>query len=159
MLQNKSQFLHSLSLLDRLTEAITAKIPVLKQQNSYEVTKIIANIRTNIINLLNTKQTCFNDIEGYNESGESILNYGISNYYHYHEAAKQKLFCQLLKKKIEIFEPRLKNVQIFYNDTNNDATSTVYFQIEALLQIEPTPKTIIFNSILEPNSHHYSISG
>ena len=54
------------------------------------------------------------------------------------------------------FEPRLRNVAVRL-DTGPETGRTLHFRIEALLQVEPQPAPLTFDTCLDINNGTYSI--
>ncbi len=64
-----------------------------------------------------------------------------------------------LEKTVAIFEPRLKEVRVTLVDAPGHASRVVHFQIEGMLQMDPSPEHVSFDTTLQLSSGEYQIRG
>jgi type VI secretion system protein ImpF len=57
-----------------------------------------------------------------------------------------------------MFEPRLSSVSVTA-EPRNELDPTLKFRVEALLEIEPAPESITFDTVLEGDSGKFSVTG
>jgi type VI secretion system protein ImpF len=62
-----------------------------------------------------------------------------------------------VKRTIETFEPRLKDVRV-HIDEAEEGERQLHFTIEAMLQMEPEPERIVFDTVMKLSSGDFSVS-
>jgi type VI secretion system protein ImpF len=94
------------------------------------------------------------------ELTRSLLNYGLPDISSMSvQSASDHQRLQLgLAETIELFEPRLTEVEVFLEPVSLK-TRTLRFRIEAMLMVDPAPEQIRFDTVLELSSGEYSVKG
>ena len=64
-----------------------------------------------------------------------------------------------LEKTVAIFEPRLQEVRVSLVDSPGQNSRVVHFQIEGMLQMDPSPEQVSFDTTLQLSSGEYQIRG
>ena len=145
------------SLLDRLIdhEPGIAREPV--QNRLTDFRQLMAYVRRDIENLLNTKNFSFlMDIE-YRELQSSLFTYGLPDFTAQNPkstSVKDQL-RQEVEKAIARFEPRLTNVVVM-NETNTEER-TLGFKISGLLIADPAPEPVTFDTHFDINRGEYVV--
>ena len=111
--------------------------------------------------LLNTRWRCVSWPPNLDELDLSLLNYGIPDCTgtNLGVAANQEEFRRILQQVIERFEPRLRNVRVKLISGDLAVDRTLRFRIDAVLQADPAPEPVTFQSSLEPNSGAIEVKG
>jgi type VI secretion system protein ImpF len=68
-------------------------------------------------------------------------------------------FRRSLQDAIRRFEPRFVHFTVTLRDDGDRLDRTLRFRIDALMQAEPAPEPMSFDSDLEPTSHAFSVRG
>jgi len=69
---------------------------------------------------------------------------------------EQKRMTTAIEEALRIFEPRFMNLKVTLEPVEN-VDRQLKFRIEAMLDIEPTPEPIVFDSILEPGGGGFEV--
>ena len=89
--------------------------------------------------MLNTRcDDSLDDVDGFNELRCSLLTYGTRDFSSYDPSTEQdiNLICAMLKKLVNDFEPRLKNVNVWLEETQSLEKSKIqdlHFRLDAYL--------------------------
>jgi type VI secretion system protein ImpF len=119
------------------------------------------SVRRDLENLLNTRVRCLMPPEQCKELKQSLVNYGIpditgSDLGSSHDRDE---FCRVLQNVIRQYEPRFKTVKVTPISSADPQDRTFRFRIDALLQAEPAPEPIIFDSQLRPGTEEFAVKG
>jgi type VI secretion system protein ImpF len=147
----------TLSILDRLIDEEPDKkidSPISQQQ---QLLNLRASICRDLEMLLNAKPSQLSWPKVWLELNTSLFAYGIPDIVSLSldNAEAKKQFCRELSDIIKRFETRLKNTTVHLIENYDEGDRVIHLRIQGLLLIEPTPETIIFDSILEPNSNNF----
>lgn len=118
------------------------------------------SVRRDLQNLLNTRVRCVPWPPGLTEVKQSLVNYGIPDL----SAAslgsdkERQEFCQVLKSIILQYERRLRRLDVHLTEAET-SDRTLRFQIEAVLQVEPAPEPITFDSSLSLSTGAFEVKG
>src|SRR5580692_4342073 len=162
MARSDSDLTVSLSLLDRLIdrEPKAQTDPAVSRPQSVRLLK--ASLRRDLEWLLNTRRNPEAAPESMNELSQSLYNYGLPDF-----AAlsinspkdRDRLLLEL-ENTVALFEPRLRDIRVSLLDESTGGYSrTVHFQIEGLLQMDPAPEQVSFDTVLQLSSGEYQIKG
>jgi type VI secretion system protein ImpF len=152
----------SLSLLDRLIdrEPKAKTDPAVSRPQSVRLLK--AALRRDLEWLLNTRRNPEAAPESMNELSQSLYNYGLPDFAALRISSpkdRDRLLLEL-ENTVALFEPRLKDIRVAMVDQETGGYSrTIHFQIEAMLQMEPVPEQVSFDTILQLSSGEYQIRG
>jgi type VI secretion system protein ImpF len=109
--------------------------------------------------LLNTRREGIDD--GTGEDGElarSVINYGLPDFtsLSVNGMTDRRFIVQSLEEAIARFEPRLEQVAVkLENPRAHD--HRFRFRIDALLRVEPALEPVVFDAVLELNTHQYRV--
>jgi type VI secretion system protein ImpF len=110
--------------------------------------------------LLNTKRREEEVPEQFTETNRSLLTYGLPDFSSYglnSEAAQSRL-RRAIEATIRRFEPRLENVNVALEKTQ-DTDRALRFRVNAFLRVEPAPEPISFETLLQPESGQFVVVG
>ncbi len=147
----------TLSIFDRLS----SERHLVPEWEQGTVTELIATVERDLQNLLNTRKAVMNLSSHHDELHLSLLDYGIPDLTVINiNSSKQKDdFANALKKAIEHYEPRLKKVEVELLDTGNNIELILSFRITAVLQADPKPIPVVFDSSLLSHSRLFNVKG
>lgn len=151
-----------LSVLDRLIDTDPTnrrEVPLTRAQS---VRELKAALRRDLEWLLNTRR-CIQQPdapEGVNlELTESVYDFGVPDFTSLSldsDRDRQQL-TRLIEDAVATFEPRLQGVRIVQQTTEKHRA--LRFVIEGMLQIEPSPELVSFDTFVELGSGECRVKG
>ncbi len=150
----------TLSVLDRLIDRDpkrNAEAPLTRAQSVYELK---AAIKRDLQWLLNTRRTIELAPESARETARSLYHYGLSDISS-RSLLSSKDHSDLVRDMeatLAIFEPRLKHAKVRMEIVEG-GLQRLRFIIEGLLDMDPTPEAVRFDTMLEPSKGEYQIIG
>lgn len=148
------------SLLDRLLDAaprVKVEAPLSPKESR---TILLAGLRRDLENLLNTRRVSEEAVEELSEVKRSVYNYGLpditsmsSNYLH-----DPQSLAHAIEEAVTIFEPRLTSVSVSILPSP-EANRVLRIVIEGMLQVDPAPERVVFDGSLELISGEYQLLG
>jgi type VI secretion system protein ImpF len=105
-------------------------------------------VRRDLENLLNTRIRCVPYRPELKELKQSLVNYGIPDLTGLSLGGpkEREEFRRTIQSVIRQFEPRLKKLEVRTIDQADSVERTIRLHIEAVLQAEPAPEPIAFDS-------------
>lgn len=149
------------SLLERLIDRdplTRAEKPVARAQ-SIRLLKI--SLRRDLEWLLNTRRIAEPAPESFAELNQSLYHYGLPDFTTLSVSSPRDRgkLLRVLEATVALFEPRLKDVKVTLADAPTQGSRALRFQIEGLLQMDPAPEHISFDTVLQMTSGEYKIEG
>ena len=149
-----------LSVLDRLLEddesAGRAGTPW-----SRSVARLKASLLRDLEWLLNTRQTIEPAGPSHPEVQRSVHHFGLPDLTSL-SAGSHEVRRRLLREvedAIQLFEPRLSRVRVVSAEDAPAGGREVRFVVEGLLQMDPEPERVTFDTVLEPASGTFRVNG
>jgi type VI secretion system protein ImpF len=151
----------TVSLLDRLIDLkpnVSEDPPASRSQS---IRQLKASVRRDLEWLLNTHQNPDRAPETYEELSRSLYNYGLPDVTSMglHSPRDRQRLLRLIEQTVQIFEPRLVGVHVRALENPGLGPAVLRFQIEALLEMDPAPERILFDTVLQLNSGEYQVKG
>lgn len=149
------------SLLERLIDRDPlsgAETPVSRAQ-SIRLLKI--SLRRDLEWLLNTRRIAEPAPESFPELNQSLYHYGLPDFaaFSVNSSRDRANLLRILESTVALFEPRLKDVKVTLVNAPTEGSRALRFQIEGLLQMDPAPEHISFDTVLQLTSGEYRIEG
>ena len=144
------------SVLNRL---IDVSLGDTDRRTWYSVADLIAAVRSDLEDLLNTRQAIADLDLDYKNLADSILNYGVPDPTRFalETPTGRRRLASCLMAVIGCFEPRLKNVFVEPIVTNrDDKFRELRFRVSGRLAVESAPQ-VVFESTLHVPSGQYRI--
>lgn len=117
----------------------------------FSVEDLVASVRRDVEDLLNTRQNQDRTIDGFPLLAGSVYRFGLPEMVSMRASSpedRQKI-GRVLEKVISQHEPRLSNIKaVLVGDTKDTKHGTVNFRIEARLRLDPAPE-VVFETLLE----------
>jgi len=139
------------SILDRLIDLNpkTTKDPPLTWAES--VAGLKASVLRDIEWLLNTRRLCLSDEEVPEGLRHSLYNYGLTDITSLSAEAPDTSarLVRNMQEAIELFEPRLSGVKVVLVPSEEPGRQRLHFVIEGMLEMDPSPEKVVFDSVLE----------
>ena len=137
------------SVLDRLLddEPENAREAPLTASRVMELLR--RSIQRDLENFLNTRRRC----DEFSERFEATLvGYGIPDLVgtDLTTSKKQKRFLRELEQQIVLHEPRFRSIRLRPQEGASVIDRSLQFRIDAVMEAEPAPESIVLNSSIEP---------
>ena len=88
---------------------------------------------------------------------EARFQVGDDDYFLY--ARFGQYLARIIEQTLAVFEPRLKKVKVAQLESTSGAQHVLRFQIEGLLDMDPAPELISFDTVLQLSSGEYQVKG
>ena len=148
----------TLSLLDRLIDQEPDRNLEPPMTRAQSLRELRAALRRDLEWLLNTRCAIEEPPESLREVERSVYNYGVhdTSSLYLRSPKDQEFLAKSIKTAINFFEPRLQAVNVSIEPTT-DEVHGIHFSIEGLLQMDPAPEPVFFDTLLEPTSGEYKV--
>jgi type VI secretion system protein ImpF len=149
------------SVLDRLLdfEPRLGGDPPLSWSDSVE--RLRQSVRRDIEWLLNTRRIAEPAPAHFPEVRASVYHFGLPDITSLSRDSSET--PETLRRQIEecvrLFEPRLSSVQVTIRESYSDVRQRLFFTVHALLEMEPNPERVMFDTVLETGSGTFSVKG
>ncbi len=151
----------TLSFLDRLVDndPKAASDPPPNRARSIRVLK--AALRRDLEWLLNTRRRPDPAGKEFKELEKSLYNYGLEDVTSMSWAIhNDKLsLTKMIEEAVAVFEPRISRIKVVSLEAAPGAKHILRFQIEGLLDMDPAPELITFDTVLQLSSGEYQVGG
>lgn len=149
------------SVLDRLLDDepdVTRETPKTRNQVLRDLKQ---SLRRDLENLLNTRWRPTTWPENLEELELSLANYGLPDVTGagLGSARTRREFPRVVEMVIRHFEPRFSSVRVEMLDNAEPLDRTLRFRIDALLQAEPAPEPVVFDSAFQPVTGNVEVKG
>ncbi|UCC71401.1 MAG: type VI secretion system baseplate subunit TssE [Gemmatimonadota bacterium] len=147
------------SLLDRLIDRDPASSVDPQVAWAASVKELKDAVRRDLEWLLNTRRIVHTAPESFSEVSQSLYHYGlpdVSSLSADSPETEVRLMRQV-EETIKLFEPRLSNIRVSAAPTDEKGARQIRFLIDALLQMEPSPEQVVFDTVLEISSCKFEV--
>ncbi len=149
------------SILDRLIDDQPnqkAESPVGRTQLLQQMKRSVGR---DLQNLLNTRCRATSYPDSLTQLDRSLMAYGIPDCVGINTGSReqQEEMKETIQKVVETFEPRLMNVNVSLEPTDDPADRTLNFRIGAMLIVDPVPEPVSYNSHLDATVGNFQIQG
>lgn len=131
-----------------------------REQWKESVERLKASVLRDLEWLLNTRETGDPASAPWTEVERSIYNYGLPDFASL-SAESSRSAARLLKaieREIELFEPRLANVSVSFQEGGPGEERRMKFVIQGTLLLDPDPEHVEFDSVLELDNGQFSLT-
>ncbi|HPI91851.1 MAG TPA: type VI secretion system baseplate subunit TssE [Deltaproteobacteria bacterium] len=146
------------SILDRLIdlEPGVSREPVQNQLVDYR--QLMASVRRDLENLLNTKNFVSQRAGEYRELSDSLFVYGLPDFTSQNprSPAVRSQLRQEVEEAVARFEPRIRNVMVV-NEDSAPEERVLGFRITGLLMVDSMPEPVTFDTRFDINKGEYTI--
>src|SRR6185312_817473 len=151
----------TLSFIDRLIDLEPKIASDPPPSRAKSIRKLKASLRRDLEWLLNTRRRPDPAGSEYKELEKSLFNYGLTDitavaWDSHRDRAK---LTQMIEQSVAIFEPRISRVKVVPLQADQSSKHILRFQIEGLLDMDPAPELITFDTVLQLSSGQYQLSG
>ena len=151
----------TISVLDRLVDLDPNARSEAMSTRSNSMRQLKAALRRDLEWLLNTRRTPEAVGSEFLEVEQSVFNYGLPDLtaINWQSSRDRSRLCRILEDALTVFEPRLRGVKIVPLEAQAGAQHVLRFQIEGMLQMDPAPEHISFDTVLQLTSGEYQVKG
>jgi len=151
----------TVSVIERLIDrepAVAAEPPLTRAQS---VRHLKASLRRDLEWLLNTRRRPDAVETEFKELEQSLFNYGLPDIstMSWDSARDRSRLTRMIEKTIAMFEPRIKRLKVVAAEGAPGIKHVLRFQIEGLLDMDPAPEHISFDTVLQLSSGDIQIRG
>jgi type VI secretion system protein ImpF len=153
----------TLSVLDRLIDREPNLAADAYTTRAQSIRQLKAAVRRDMEWLLNTRRNPEPANEDMEELAKSLYNYGLPDFSHVsiHNPRDRGSLTLEIENTVARYEPRLKDirVEVLEYPVPGSPSRILHFQIEGMLQMDPSPEQISFDTVLQLASGEYQIRG
>ncbi len=148
----------TLSVLDRLIDNDPAAPADPPAGRSQSLRQLKAALRRDLEWLLNTRRTPIEIDDPDRELYRSVFNYGLPDISNLgmHSNEDQNRLLWMMESTLAAFEPRLLAPQITL-EPPNASSRVLRFRVEGMLNMDPAPERVSFDTVLELVSREYEV--
>jgi type VI secretion system protein ImpF len=149
------------SVLDRLLDDDPSKTLEAPKSRTQVLRELKQSVRRDLESLLNTRWRSTSWPEHFQELEVSLLSYGLPDVTgaDLASASRREEFRRTIDRVIRHFEPRLTKVSVKLLDQGQPLDRTLRFRIEGVLNVEPAPEPVAFDSAVEPATGNVEVKG
>jgi type VI secretion system protein ImpF len=149
------------SVLDRLIDQdpdVRREAPRSRNQVLRELKQAV---RRDLENLLNTRMRCVPWAPEMKQLKKSLVNYGLPDLTGSSPVSPKdrEEFRRTIEAVVKQYETRLRKLRVRLIDSPNSIDRTIRFHIDAVLQAEPAPEPISFDSTLRLATGSFEVKG
>lgn len=147
-----------ISLLDRLIDYEPGVSREPAQKRLADFRQMMASVRRDLENLLNTKNFASSLASEYKELESSLFTYGLPDFTAENPGSPfvRNRLREEVEKAIQRFEPRLTNVMVLY-EQGDEGNRSLGFRVTGLLMIDPMPEPVTFDTQCDINRGEFTI--
>ncbi len=148
------------SLWDRLINPTLVRAESIEVTTSGEIERIKQEVRRDLEWLLNSRSTPLDIPQGFEALEQSVIRYGLPDLTSLNLAnpKERERFQEVLASVIRDFEPRLDQVEVRLKEQElTGGRRQVHYRIEAVLKLRPTPRSVVFDTVLELGSKTFRV--
>ncbi len=152
----------SQSVLERLIDSDPKnQSPEMPQTRAQSVRQLKASVRRDLEWLLNTCRTPEPAGPEYEDVATSLYNYGLPDLssLNWQSTRDRQRLCRMLEDALANFDPRLRHAKVIPMEALAGTQHVVRFQIEGMLDMDPAPEHISFDTVLQLTSGEYQVKG
>jgi len=149
------------SVLDRLIDRDPTTSSESAPTRAQSVRQLKVSLRRDLEWLLNSRRTPEAVDDEYQELEQSLYNFGLPDVtsLSWDSSRDRSRLARMIEQVLHTFEPRLSGVRVVAADAAAGAQHVMRFQIEGLLDMDPSPEHISFDTLLQLSSGEYQVKG
>jgi len=151
----------TLSLMERLIDQDPKNATENPMTRAQSLRLLKNSLRRDLEWLLNSRQNPEAVGPEYRELERSLFNYGLpdATTMSWTSVADRQKLSRLIQVTLARFEPRISRLKVIPLESAGAARHVLRFQIEGLLDMDPAPEHISFDTVLQLASGDYQITG
>jgi type VI secretion system protein ImpF len=151
----------TLSLMERLIDQDPKNATENPMTRAQSLRLLKNSLRRDLEWLLNSRQNPEAVGPEYRELERSLFNYGLpdATTMSWTSVADRQKLSRLIQVTVARFEPRISRLKVIPLESAGAARHVLRFQIEGLLDMDPAPEHISFDTVLQLSSGDYQVKG
>jgi type VI secretion system protein ImpF len=111
--------------------------------------------------LLNTRRIAEPAPLALAELNQSVYHYGLPDVTSLSADSMEtrRLLLRQVEECLRQFEPRLSSVRVSEAESKSGSSRQLRFIVEGMLQLDPVPEPIVFDTVLDSSSGHFNVAG
>lgn len=144
-------------LIDRDLNLAADPVPT----RAASVRQLKASLRRDLEWLLNTRRTPTPAAGEFEETEKSLYNFGLPDVttLSWDSSRDRARLSRLIEETVATFEPRITGLKVVPLESAAGTQHVLRFQIQGLLDMDPAPEHISFDTVLQLSSGEYQIRG
>src|ERR1017187_10931365 len=149
------------SVCDRLTAREPDSNSEAAPTRAQSVRQLKVSLRRDLEWLLNSRRTPEAAGSKFQELERSLYNFGLPDVtsLSWDSARDRGRLARMIEQALVTFEPRLTGLRVVAVDAAAGARHVMRFQIEGMLDMDPSPEHISFDTLLQLSSGEYQVKG
>jgi type VI secretion system protein ImpF len=149
------------SVLERLIDLEPHKQSEPQPGRAQSVRQLKAGLRRDLEWLLNTRRTPVPADDEYEQLERSMYNYGLPDMtsLSWENTHDRSRLSRAIEKVLANFEPRLRNIRVLPVGDLSPTQNVLRFHIDGLLDMNPAPERVSFDTVLQLSSGEYQVKG
>jgi type VI secretion system protein ImpF len=128
---------------------------------SESVRALKASLMRDIDWLLNTRRIADTAPASLTELRQSVYHYGLPDVTSLSADSTEtkRLLMRQVEECLRQFEPRLTSVRVSEAESRAGSARQLRFVVEGILQLDPVPEPVVFDTVLDSSSGRFNVSG
>jgi len=149
------------SVIERLIDLDPSSNVETPPTRAQSVRQLKGSLRRDLEWLLNTRRTPDPAGDEYRETSTSLFNYGLPDIttFSWDNSRDRTRLARFIEDVVHTFEPRITRLKVVPLEAESGSRHVLRFQIEGLLQMDPAPEHVSFDTVLQLTSGEYQIKG
>jgi type VI secretion system protein ImpF len=149
------------SVLDRLIDREPTNSSEAAATRAQSVRQLKVSLRRDLEWLLNSRRTPEAVGGEFQELEQSLYNFGLPDVtsLSWDSARDRGRLARMIEQALITFEPRLTGIRVVAVEATAGARHVMRFQIEGMLDMDPSPEHISFDTLLQLSSGEYQVKG
>ncbi|HWC95683.1 MAG TPA: type VI secretion system baseplate subunit TssE [Candidatus Sulfopaludibacter sp.] len=149
------------SILERLIDRDPTQSADPAPTRAQSVRQLKASLRRDLEWLLNTRRTPRPATSEFAEVEKSLYNFGLQDMTNlaWDSSRDRARLSRMIEQTVQTFEPRITGLKVVALDSMQGLTHVLRFQIQGLLDMDPAPEHISFDTVLQLSSGEYQVRG
>jgi type VI secretion system protein ImpF len=149
------------SVLDRLIDRDPASSSEAAPTRAQSVRQLKVSLRRDLEWLLNSRRTPEAVGSEFQELEQSLYNFGLPDVtsLSWDSSRDRSRLARMIEQVLHTFEPRLNAIRVVAAEATAGAQHVMRFQIEGMLDMDPSPEHISFDTLLQLSSGEYQVKG
>ncbi len=120
-----------------------------------------SGLRRDLEWLLNTRRTPDAAGDEYRETSKSLFNYGLPDItsFNWENDRDRSRLARFIEDVVHTYEPRISRLRVVPLEADSGSRHVLRFQIEGMLEMDPAPEHVSFDTVLQLTSGEYQVKG
>ena len=149
------------SVIERLIDLDPSSNVETPPTRAQSVRQLKASLRRDLEWLLNTRRTPEPAGDEYKEASRSLFNFGRPDItsFSWDNTRDRNRLGRFIEDVVGMFEPRITRLRVVPLEADVSSRHILRFQIEGMLDMDPAPEHVSFDTVLQLTSGEYQVKG